>query len=592
MTHCQPRPATLAATTLALLTACATPPPPGVPCADLPAALAGMAGLPALRITQASLQPADDKGHAAHCLVSGLINERLGIDRKRYAIGFEMRLPAGWSGRFLHQVNGGNDGVVKPAFGEVAATVPDALSRGFAVISSDSGHNADDPANAAAGLARGNLFGLDPQARRDYGYSANGAVWPVAQALMARHYGRPAQRNYMAGCANGGRHGMVAASRYPDRYDGILAGAPGFNLPRAAVQHAWDIQRWKEVDADIRRAFSPADMRLVADKVVARCDGLDLLVDGIVGDLKRCQSAFKLAELQCPGAKDDTCLSEAQVKALAQSFAGPRNSRGEALYSDWSFDGGIGAAGWRTWKLESSIPPWDRNPIIATMGAASLSYVFSTPPAKPAGTPAALVDYLARFDFDRDAPRIAATDALFKESAIGLMSPPDAANPTLAAFAKRGGKMIVYHGNSDPVFSVNDTLAWAERLQHNLGPQAAGAVARVFPVPGMGHCQGGPATDQFDGLGALVAWVEQGQAPGRIEARTHSGNVGGGVGGGVAGSGAGPSSGTARAGVPANRELPAGWSAQRSRPLCPWPQVARYAGGDVEAAASFRCASP
>ena len=554
----------LAATTLALLTACATPPPPGVPCVDLPAALVGVAGMPALRVTQASLQPADAKGHAAHCLVTGQINERVGVGRKRYAIGFEMRLPAGWSGRFLHQVNGGNDGVVKPAFGEVAATVPDALSRGFAVISSDSGHNADDPANAAAGLARGNVFGLDPQARRDYGYSANGAVWPVAQALMARHYGRPAQRNYMAGCANGGRHGMVAASRYAARYDGILAGAPGFNLPRAAIQHAWDIQSWRLADADIRRAFSPADMRRVADRVVARCDGLDLLVDGIVGDLRRCQSAFKLAELQCTGAKHDTCLSEAQVKALARSFAGPRNSRGEALYSDWSFDAGIGAAGWRTWKLESSVLPWQRYPIIATLGAASLAYVFSTPPAKPAGTPAALLDYLARFDFDRDAPRIAASDALFKESALALMSPPDAANPTLAAFAHRGGKMIIYHGSSDPVFSVNDTLAWADRLQHNLGPVSAGTVARVFVVPGMGHCQGGPATDQFDGLGALVAWVEEGKAPDRIEARVN----------------------------PANLELPTGWSAQRSRPLCPWPQVARYAGGDVEAAASLRCASP
>ena len=568
MTPCKAGTTALTAITLALLlTACASPPPPGVPCADLPSALAGVAGvagLPALRITQASLQPADDKGHAAHCLVTGQINERLGIDRKRYAIGFEMRLPAGWSGRFLHQVNGGNDGVVKPAFGEVAATLPDALSRGFAVISSDSGHNADDPANNAAGLARGNVFGLDPQARRDYGYSANGAVWPVAQALIERHYGRKPQRNYMAGCANGGRHGMVAASRYAQRYDGILAGAPGFNLPRAAVQHAWDIQRWKDVDADIRRAFSPADMRLVADRVVARCDGLDLLVDGIVGDLRRCQSAFKLAELQCTGAKHDTCLSEAQVKALARSFAGPRNSRGEALYSDWSFDAGIGAAGWRTWKLESSVLPWQRYPIIATLGAASLAYVFSTPPAKPAGTPAALLDYLARFDFDRDAPRIAASDALFKESALALMSPPDAANPTLAAFAHRGGKMIIYHGSSDPVFSVNDTLAWADRLQHNLGPVSAGTVARVFVVPGMGHCQGGPATDQFDALGALVAWVEEGKAPDRIEARVN----------------------------PANLELPTGWSAQRSRPLCPWPQVARYAGGDVEAAASLRCASP
>ena len=551
-----------AAAAVALLAGCASRSTPGtaLACGQLPAAVAQ---LPGLRITQAADQPADDRGHPAHCRVTGQLNERTGVDGKAYAIGFEMRLPVGWNQRFLHQVNGGNDGVVKPALGDMGVLAQDALSRGFAVISSDSGHNAEDPASLGLGLARGNAFGLDPQARRDYGYSANGPVWVVAQALIEQHYGKKPQRNYMAGCSNGGRHAMVAASRYADRYDGILAGAPGFNLPKAAVQHAWDIQSWKLVDADIRKAFSPADMKLVADRVVARCDALDQLVDGWVADLKRCQAVFKPSELQCDGAKTDSCLSTVQVQALTRSFAGPRDSRGQALYADWSFDGGIGASGWRTWKLESSIPPWDRNPIIATMGAGSLAYIFSTPPSRPAGTPAALVDYLARFDFDRDAPRIFATDASFKESAMAVMSPPDAANPTLAAFARRGGKMIVYHGSSDPVFSVNDTLAWAERLQRNLSPQAAGDVARVFPVPGMGHCQGGPAPDQFDALGALVAWVEEGKAPDRIEASVN----------------------------PANKELPTGWTPQRSRPLCPWPQVARYAGGPAESAASFRCAS-
>jgi feruloyl esterase len=551
-----------AAAALLLLVGCAgRPAPGGMACASLPAALAA---LPGLQISQAGNLPADAKGHPAHCLVQGLINPRSGTEGRPYAIGFEMRLPQGWNKRFLHQVNGGNDGVVKPALGDLGVLAADALSRGFAVISSDSGHNAEDTLNHPYGLARGNVFGLDPQARRDHGYSANGAVWPVAQALIERHYGETPLRNYMAGCANGGRHGMVAASRYADRYDGILAGAPGLNGPKAALQHAWDIQRWKGVDADIRRAFSPADMKLVADRVVARCDGLDLLVDGMVSDIQRCQSAFRLAELQCTGAKTASCLTAAQVQALDKSFAGPRNSRGEALYADWPFDAGIGAAGWRTWKLESAVPPWDRLPIIATIGAGSLAYVFSTPPVRTPGTPAALLDYLARFDFDRDAPKIFAVDTLFTESAMALMSPPDAADPRLAAFAKRGGKLLIYHGASDPVFSVNDTTNWVERLQHNLGPQAAGAVARVFVVPAMGHCQGGPATDQFDALAALVSWVEEGKPPERIEARTH----------------------------PANKELPAAWSAQRARPLCPWPQVARYGGGDVEAAASFRCAGP
>ena len=232
-----------AAAVLALLIDCAgRPASGGVACASLPSALAG---LPGLRLTQASAQPADAKGHPAHCLVQGQLYERTGIDGRSYAIGFEMRLPQGWNKRFLHQVNGGNDGVVKPALGDLGVLASDALIRGFAVISSDSGLNGEDAVNQPYGLARGNVFGLDLQARRDYGYSANGAVWPVAQALIERHYGEKPQRNYMAGCSNGGRHGMVAASRYAERYDGILAGAPGFNLPKAAVQHAWAIQSWR-----------------------------------------------------------------------------------------------------------------------------------------------------------------------------------------------------------------------------------------------------------------------------------------------------------------------------------------------------------
>ena len=552
----------LALATVALLAGCAGGPKSGgVVCAQLPAALAG---LPQLRITDTSQVAPDDKGHPAHCLVQGKLNERPGADGKRYAIGFEMRLPQAWNQRFLHQVNGGNDGVVKPAWGDLGVMAKDALSRGFAVISSDSGHDGDDSANLGAGLARGNVFGLDPQARRDYGYSANASVWPVAQALIEQHYGHKPQRNYMAGCSNGGRHGMVAASRQGQRYDGILASAPGFNLPKAAVQHAWDVQAWRSVDADIRRAFSPTDLKLVADRVLARCDALDLLVDGIVGDLARCQKVFKLAELQCAAGKADGCLSAPQVAALQRSFDGPRNSRGQQLYSDWSFDAGIAAGGWRTWKLESSVPPWDRMPIIAVMGAGSLSHVFTTPPAPVRGAPADLLGYLAAFDFDRDAPKIFASDALYTESAMAFMTPPDAENPLLTDFARRGGKMIVLHGASDPVFSVNDTLRWADRLQANLGLAQANQVARVFPVPGMGHCQGGPATDQVDALDALVNWVEKGQAPDRLVAKVN----------------------------PANKELPASWSPQRSRPLCPHPQVPRYAGGDVESAASFRCANP
>ncbi|MBQ0929807.1 tannase/feruloyl esterase family alpha/beta hydrolase [Ideonella alba] len=541
----------------AALTSCATTAPAPVACTDLPAALGA---LKAGRLTSAKEVPADDKGTPAHCQVQGVANERTGLDGRPYAIGFEMRLPVDWNRRFVHQVNGGNDGKVVPALGALGVLPTNALQRGFAVISSDSGHSEDAPANAAAGLAKGNVFGQDPQARRDYGYSANDTMFTVAQALMRHRYGRAPERNYMVGCSNGGRHGLVAASRYGERYDGILAGAPGFNLPKAAVQHAWDVQSWQLANADIRQAFSPTDMQLVARHVLARCDALDGLADGIVGDLAACQPKVDIATLQCPGAKTAECLSEPQVRALKRSLAGPRNSAGELLYSDWSWDAGLGAGNWRFWKLESQIPPWDRLPLIATMGAGSLSYIFTTPPTATAGTPAELLAFLTRFDFDRDAPKIRATSGAFSESAMAFMTPPDVDNPQLTAFRAHGGKLLVYHGHSDAVFSVNDTRRWVDKLVANGGADTV----RFYGVPGMAHCSGGPATDQFDALGALVDWVEQGRAPQALLARVN----------------------------PANKELPADWSKDRSRLLCPHPQVARYSGGPAESASSFRCEAP
>lgn len=200
-------------------------------------------GLPAVAITAVKLEEAD-KSLPKHCVVSGKMNERVGIDGKRYAIQFEIRLPADWNGRFLHQVNGGNDGVVVPALGlradGLATGDKVALARGFAVLSSDSGHSATDPANKEFGIAAGAAFGLDPQARRDYGYAADVALAPVAKTILEKHYGRKPDYSYMFGCSNGGRHAMVAASRMPEAYDGYLVGNPGFNLPKAAIEHAWD----------------------------------------------------------------------------------------------------------------------------------------------------------------------------------------------------------------------------------------------------------------------------------------------------------------------------------------------------------------
>ena len=501
----------------------------------------------------------------AHCKVSGRMHERTGVDGKPYAIGFEMRLPANWSGRFLLQANGGADGVVQPAFGNVVSggATTNALMQGFAVLSSDAGHTAE-PA-ASAGLVGGNLFGLDPQARLDYGYQANGALTPMAKKLITTHYGQAPKTSYMMGCSNGGRHAMVAAARYADQFDGVIAGNPGFNLPKAAVQHAWDIQAFSAVNPDIKAAFPPADMKLVADKVLDKCDALDGLADGMVDNLPACQKAFDIKALQCTNDKTAQCLSQPQVTALQKVFAGPVNSKGQQLYSDWPWDAGVGAAqagfgSWRSWKLQGPIAGL---PIIGALGAGSVAYTFSTPPKPVAGNPPALIKSLLDYNFDTDAATIFASSGDFKESSMQFMTPPDATR--LSAFKSKGGKMIVYHGTSDPVFSFNDTRNWYEALDKNHAGTAA-SFARLFPVPGMNHCQGGPATEQFDMLSALVQWVEKGVAPTQVIA-------------------------TSRPGI--NPDVPVAWTSMgkaRSRPLCPYPKQARYKGsGDVNEAASFSC---
>ena len=197
------------------------------------------------------------------------------------------------------------------------------------------------------------------------------------------------------------------------------------------------------------------------------------------------------------------------------------------------------------------------------MGAASLEYIFTTPPNPVPGTNDALMKALTDFNFDTDAPKVYAKTDSYPDSAMDFMTPPGADDPKLAGFRERGRKMIIYHGQADPVFSINDTIRWYDKLNANLDGKAADNV-RLFTVPGMTHCSAGVALDKFDALTALTEWVEKGKAPDEIVASVD----------------------------PANKDVPAAWSPNRTRPLCPWPKYARYRSGDPENAASFECAAP
>ena len=514
-------------------------------------------GVEDLVIAEATPTPVGEESPTAHCLVRGHVGERTGIDGNTYKVSFELRLPDDWNGRFVHQFNGGNDGAVVPAMGNLLNGDPSdsALARGYAVVSSDAGH--DGSVHQEAGLASGAKFGFDPEARSDYGYGAVMKLNPVATKLVEDYYGEAIAFSYGVGGSNGGRHAMVQATRSPEAFDGILAAYPGFNLPRAAVQHAWDVQSFHAVNGDVRKAFTPEELQLVGDAIVAACDGLDGLEDGIIADSPACQATFDISALTCEGNATEACLSPAQVEALRRIHAGPTNSKGEALYTNWAWDRGIATGDWRFWKLESPIPPWDNLPLIATMGASSLAMIFSNPPVEVGGDPASLLQFLLDYDFDTDAT-VTATDATFTESPVEFMTPTDMDNPELAAFRDAGGKLIVFHGISDPVFSVMDTISWYEKLDANNGGEAEN-FAMLYTVPGMGHGSGSPATDKFDAFDALVDWVENGKQPGALVAEV----------------------------TPDNKYVPD--MIGITRKLCPHPLIARYTGGDEKSHESFTC---
>jgi feruloyl esterase len=534
-------------------------------CASLSAALDGLANTQVTATETVAAATLSQGGNPVpeHCRVTGKMHQRTSpVDGQAYAIGFEMRLPRNWNGRFLHQGNGGIDGAVVTAAGALGGgPVTGALLQGFAVLSSDAGHSGSTP-----------NFGVDPQARLDYGYQAVGKLTPMAKDVIRRTYGKAPDRSYFAGCSNGGRHAMVTAARYFADYDGILAGAPGYNLPKAAVANLAGARLYQSVatttpvtsQIDLATALTDTERRLVSARVVAKCDSLDGVADGMVQDVAACQAAFSLERdvPTCSGGRDGSCLSAGQKSVLAQIFAGPKTSQGSTMYASFPFDSGFGAgaAGVANGNpVGSGVPFWEFFASL-NLDAGSTGIIFKVPPENPATFNP--LNFALTTNLDSLYAGISATSALYTESAMSFMTPPE---PTrMQGLRNRGGKIMVYHGVSDPIFSVNDSEAWYKGVTAQTGDN----FARFYPVPGMGHCSGGPATDQFDMLTPLVQWVEQGQAPDSLEAKARgAGNPGG-----------------------ANADLPAGWAADRSRPLCAYPKVARYKGsGDVERASSYAC---
>ncbi|RCW72437.1 DUF6351 family protein [Pseudorhodoferax soli] len=509
-------------------------------CADMVA----KSGLPATTLTTRYVAAGTRRPGTAtngdflggHCVVTGSRDARTGVDGKPYAIGFELSLPDRWNGRFLYLGGGGNDGTLRDTSlsSSISIGTPSPLGQGYAVVSADAGHQGTSAS-----------FGADPQARIDHAYNAHDKTAQSAKALIEWRYGKAASYSYFSGCSGGGRQGMMFSQRFPSYFDGITAGAPAMRVSSGATVAAmWNNRKFNDIapaGADgkpvLSQAFSNGDLNLVADAVLAACDAGDGVVDGMVQNARACQ--FDPAVLQCAGAKTDSCISAAQVGALKDVFGGPKTSAGQALYAGQPWDPGIRDSGWRAWTLGTSTTAAPNSRYITLMLDALRNEFFT--PADPG------FDALA-FNFDTDPARMAAFSAVYDSYS----------DDRLAAYKARGGKLLLVHGMADPIFSAKDTADYYERLAANNGGIAATqGFARNFLVPGMAHCSGGPATDTYDSLQAMVDWVEKGVAPDTIAARASA----------------------------TNATFP-----NRTRPLCAYPKFAKYKGtGSIEDAASFSC---
>jgi feruloyl esterase len=420
-------------------------------------------------------------------------------------IAIEVWIPAGsrWNGKLLGTANGGFAGSI--GYPAMAA----ALSKGYATAGTDTGHTGDN-LDFAVG---------HPEKLTDWSYRAIHVMTDLAKQVVKASRGRLPDRAYFEGCSTGGQQALSEAQRYPADYDGIVAGDPGHNRVRLILGFLWS---WIAVhDAGGQPILPASKLPLLTSAAVSACDAKDGLQDGLIASPLSCP--FDPAALACSGADSDTCLTAAQVEAVRKVYQGARDPRsGEQIFSGWAPGS---EAGWGSYIVNPSEP---------VRVAFLRSLVFKN----PAWTP-------RDFDWEKD---VAVADRAIPSIA--------AISRDYRAFKARGGKLIMYTGLADPVVPPGDTIGYYQDVV-----KAAGGLSetqsffRFFPVPGMGHCSGGPGPGSFDALGALEQWHEQGVAPAHLLGR-HLSN-----------------------GTP-----------DRTQPLCAFPAVARFDGvGSPAAAESFTC---
>lgn len=438
-------------------------------------------------------------------------------------VRFEVSLPSYWNGRFYMTGNGGYAGepLDSPQRARQRET---AMRRGFAFAITDTGHDA-----AAEPLAS---FAVNRQKLLDYAFRSLHVTAVTAKKLIEAYYGAGPSRSYFEGCSTGGRQALILAQRFPDDFDGIIAGAPVLNFTGTMVQYAACVQALEANPVRYEK------LKTLADRIYQVCDAADGLTDGLIDDPRRCDFQPVRDLPRCAGGADDAgCFTPGQIATLERIY-GDLYSQGRRIFPGWPVGAEIagpdGASGWSNWIVQRG----GGKPIWAVFGETFFQYMaFSRP--DPNYT-------LSKFDLDKDPARL-----------DWIHSVLDATDTDLSRFRDRGGKLIMYFGWADPALNPRMGVEYYESVLEHMGGSTP-AFFRLFMVPGMFHCGGGVGTSSFDMLGPLVDWVEKGAAPERIAAsRVVQGKT------------------------------------VRTRPLCPYPQVARYSGsGSIDEAASFTCRMP
>lgn len=442
-------------------------------------------------------------------------------------IAFEVNLPEKWNGRFYMIGNGGHAGQALDDPMQVPQ-IKEAIGKGFAIALTNTGHDSQKEPGASFVMS-------NPQKATDYAYRAVHLTAVTAKAITSDYYQKPIKYSYWNSCSNGGRQGLIEAQRYPADFDGIIANAPWLDQTGFTIGAMWNQKALSEVSVTAEK------MALVAGRVMAKCDDIDGLKDSLIDDPRKCD--FDPAK-DVPACKEGTdnadCLTAAQADAIAKVYRGPM-SNGKNIFPGFmpgseaimpGMFGGQTQSGWMG-LIVSTQPGFPA----ADFGLAqdTMRYLVHTPP---------MPDYdCSTFDFDKD------INMLDEWSKLA-----DAKNPDLSMFRKRGGKLLMTYGWSDPVLQPMMGVNYYEEALEVNGPDTPDFF-RLFMIPGMSHCSGGECPNQIDPVTSIIDWVEKGNAPEKIIAeQVKDGKV------------------------------------IRTRPLCPYPEVAHYKGtGSIDDAANFEC---